>query len=246
MAELVYKLSPVRTSSPFDTDNNFPAAGSRCSGFCLDSSSYVDEEMPSLGLPTVPIVDTAQAEVRQAPTAHPPAVYAQAQDWDTDGVSTLSVDDMHVTAGTSPNQRQANVTINHHSVANSTTNTSSTAKDPAPSASGKCSEFQYILFGILNSGRYDHIISWCDSGEAVLIRDIDRFTNEILRDYFGRGQRPLKFPSFKRHLHRYGFHNETRRSRKKKTKTLYFCSDNFQKSRPDLLGNMLSQVPKKR
>lgn len=240
MAELVYKLKPVRTSSPFDTDNNFPAAGSLCSQFCLDSSSYVDEEMPSLGLPTVPIVDTAQVEIRQAPTAHPPAVYAQAQDWNNDGVSTLSVDEAHVTAGTSPNQRPSIIINNGHSA----TSTNTGAANVLATGS-KNSDFQYTLYIVLESGRHDDIVSWCEGGMAVLITDIDRFTDEVLRNHFGQGRRPIKFSSFKKQLRRYSFRSETRHSYAKVTKNFYFCNENFQKGRQDLL-NMMHPKDRKR
>ena len=242
------RASPLRPPSPF-FDNNFQA-GSRSSGFSFEPLPADQDNMPSLGLPSVPIANTTNAEIGQAPTcaAHPPDVYmyAQAQDWDNDGVSTLSVDDTNATR-TYPNQRPATVKNNAHS-ATSTGGASTTNKvlPSASSASKKHSpEFQYILYSILKSGRHDDILSWHDGGKSVLVADIDRFTNEILRDYYGHGQRPLKFSSFKRQLHRYGFHAETRLS-DKNTKTFYFRTEKFQKDRLDLLNTMISQHQKKR
>ena len=240
-------LSPLRPSSPF-FDKNFRAGLHGSTGFSFGPSPADQDNMPSLGLPSVPIANTTNAEIGQAPTcaAHPPAVYAQAQDWDNDGISTLSVDDTNATR-TYLNQRPATVKNNAHSA--TSTASASTTNNVFPSAfsaSKKHSpEFQYILYGILKSGRHDDILSWHDGGKSVLVTDIDRFTNEILRDYYGHGQRPLKFLSFKRQLHRYGFHAETRLS-DKNTKTFYFRSEKFQKDRLDLLNTMISQNQKKR
>ena len=158
-------LSPLRPSSPF-FDDNFQN-GSRSSGFCFESSPADQDNMPSLGLPSVPIANTTNAEIDQAPmcAAHPPAVYAQAQDWDNDAISTLSVDDTNATR-TYLNQRPATIKNNAQSATSAAS--ASTTNNVFPSALSKSKkhspEFQYILYDILKSGRHDDILSWHDGG----------------------------------------------------------------------------------
>lgn len=236
ITELGDFLSPLRPSSPSFADNFRPGSdGSK--GFFFESSSGNDD-MPSLGLSTVPI---ATANEAVGPATHPPAVYAQDQDWDNDGVSTLSVDEAKTTAGTFTSQHPG--IVNKNSTVSITSTRTNAGNNILTPTSKDCSEFPCILYGILNSGRHDDVISWHDGGKAVLVTDLDRFANEILRDYFGHGQRPLKMLSFKRQLHRYGFHAETRLSNQS-NKIFFFCSKNFQKERPDLLNTM--RVQKKR
>ena len=238
MAEFGDFLSPLRPSSPF-FDGNFQSGSHGSSGFCFDPSP-ADRDMPSLGLPSVPVAKENE-EHGTAATAYPPNVFAQARDWDNDGISTLSVDETNTTDGTNPNQRSGAIIDNGHSATSTNTGT---ANALAPSAKNY-SEFQYILHSILEKGRHDDIIDWCEGGMAVLVTDLDRFTNEILRDYFGHGHRPIKFSSFKKQLRRYGFHSETRHSYAK-VSTFYFSNDNFRTRRKDLLKMMHPNDRKRR
>ena len=220
------RASPLRPSSPFFGDN-FRAGSRGSTEFFFRGSSNNEEDMPSLGLPSVPIAEETAA------IAYPPNVFAQARDWDNDGISTLSVDETNTTDGTNPNQRPGAIIDNGHSATSTNTGT---ANARAPSAKNY-SEFQYVLHSILEKGRHDDIIDWCEGGMAVLVTDVDRFTDEILRCDFARGRRPIKFSSFRKQLRRYGFRSETRHSYAK-VSTLYFCNDNFQKGRHDLLKMM--------
>ena len=102
------------------------------------------------------------------------------------------------------------------------------------------SEFQYVLYNILDVGGHEDLIRWQDDGVAVRIDDNDneRFAEEILKERYGYGEKAMKFSSFRRQLNRYGFHTETRLCPINNYKYFFFWSENFQNGSPALLAKM--------
>ena len=103
------------------------------------------------------------------------------------------------------------------------------------------SEFQYKLYRILDVGHHEDLIRWQDHG--VRINDNERFGEEILKEWYGYGEKAMKFSSFRRQLNRYGFHTETRTCPINNNRYFYFRSENFQQGSPESLAKM---QPKKK
>ena len=108
------------------------------------------------------------------------------------------------------------------------------------------SEFQYVLYNILDVGGHEDLIRWQDHGTAVRINDNERFAEEILKERYGYGEDTMKFASFRRQLNRYGFNTETRLCPINNSTYFSFWSENFQQGSPELLAKMQPNKKKKR
>ncbi|KAG2199505.1 hypothetical protein INT47_009959 [Mucor saturninus] len=100
------------------------------------------------------------------------------------------------------------------------------------------STFIKKLYSMINDTHNQHLISWNPSGTSFFVRDVNRFANEVLSEYFKHSN----FSSFVRQLNMYGFHkiNKSHRGHKGESKNELweFSHPNFQRGRPELLGNI--------
>mmetsp|Transcript_7708 Transcript_7708/g.12888 ORF Transcript_7708/g.12888 Transcript_7708/m.12888 type:complete len:413 (+) Transcript_7708:178-1416(+) len=99
-------------------------------------------------------------------------------------------------------------------------------KYPRTGQRGAPQAFARKLYEILEVEPGD-LLSWNAAGNAFFVRDIDRFSKEILMKYF----RHSKFASFQRQLNLYGFRKITRGS-----DAGSYAHQYFRKGKPDLLS----------
>jgi len=105
-------------------------------------------------------------------------------------------------------QHKPDLIIHHdyHDHANDATIDASTIKRPAKG--GVVTPFPVKLHLMLSSVEkdgFDDIIGWQPHGRAFIVRDIKRFTSEIMPEYF----KQTKIASFQRQLNLYGFQRIT-------------------------------------
>eukprot|EP01017_Pseudomicrothorax_dubius_P036933 TRINITY_DN5352_c0_g1_i2.p1 TRINITY_DN5352_c0_g1~~TRINITY_DN5352_c0_g1_i2.p1 ORF type:complete len:325 (-),score=62.20 TRINITY_DN5352_c0_g1_i2:108-1082(-) len=86
--------------------------------------------------------------------------------------------------------------------------------------------FLLKTFDIVEQNRYPDIVAWNTEGDSIWVKDSERFSREILPNYFKHSN----YTSFVRQLNMYGF-------KKSKTKQNYdcFCHIFFKKGSRDLL-----------
>jgi len=65
----------------------------------------------------------------------------------------------------------------------------------------KATRFPVKLMQVLSSGRYDHIISWTPDGLSFVVKKPTLLVSDVLPLYF----KEVKYTSFTRKLHRWGF-----------------------------------------
>lgn len=65
----------------------------------------------------------------------------------------------------------------------------------------KATRFPVKLMQVLSSGRYDHIISWTPDGLSFVVKKPSLLVSDVLPLYF----KEVKYTSFTRKLHRWGF-----------------------------------------
>lgn len=87
--------------------------------------------------------------------------------------------------------------------------------------------FVYQLYLILNSNKYNHILSWSHSGKAFIVHNKYLMEIHVLPLFFKTHQ----FSSFIRQLNLYGF-------RKIDSNSYTFYNTNFQMQHPQLLSNI--------
>jgi HSF-type DNA-binding len=78
-------------------------------------------------------------------------------------------------------------------------------------------------------------VKWSDSGDSLIITDINTFSDQILPEYFNHNN----YSSFIRQLNMYGFRKE---NKEKKSRQEEYKNEFFRKGRKDLL----SQIVRKR
>jgi hypothetical protein len=79
---------------------------------------------------------------------------------------------------------------------------SSSNKDSQTGKKTKGSRFPVQLMKLLECGKYDHIISWSPEGRSFVVYNPALLVKEALPLFF---ETPLKYTSFTRKLHRWGF-----------------------------------------
>jgi HSF-type DNA-binding len=103
---------------------------------------------------------------------------------------------------------------------------------------GKKSTFPRMLYEMVDDAEeqgYTDVIAWMPHGRSVIVRDKDRFTDEILPKFFGSQN---SFASFQRQLNVYGFLRMTKAGPDRKS----YYHELFLRGRKDLIA----LIPRKR
>lgn len=108
------------------------------------------------------------------------------------------------------------------------------ADDPTlahDAASANSSIFPQKLMKIMSADDITGIIEWCLNGEAIIIKDRARLSNEVLPRYFGEAE----YRSFTRRLLRWGF---KRIAKGKETGAFYH--ELFRRDKPELCSRIIT------
>ena len=76
------------------------------------------------------------------------------------------------------------------------------------------------------------MVRWSDSGDSIIISDINMFSEKVLPVYFNHNN----YSSFIRQLNMYGFRKE---NKERKTKQEEYKNENFKRGHPELLQKIV-------